>query len=135
MNTFWIKRGIIVASSALLIGGVTLGVSYAQGTPGAPPDRAPRMERMNQLMDQVAANLGVTTDRLQEAYKSARESLGMPDRSQGGMGWRGRGRGGPDGEQGARPFRRPGGEEGGFQGPMRPGGFGGPGAPMRGPAA
>ncbi len=131
MASVWVKRGIILASSALLIGGATLGVSYAQGTPSGPPAPGPRMEMMHQLMDKVAANLGITTDRLQEAFRSAHDELGLPDRPPGAMGrhhWRG-GR-----DSGPGEFRRPGGD-GEFRGPMAPGAFRGQDGELRGPMA
>lgn len=65
----------LAAAGSILFAGVAGATGYASAqTPGATPDAAKheqRVERRDNFLSRVAANLGVTLDQLKQAYKSA----------------------------------------------------------------
>jgi hypothetical protein len=94
------------------------------------PGQEEREQRRSQFMERVAEKLGVSPDRLRQAFAETREELGIGERLR-------EHRRGRDGEAGPRGFGPRGGEFGarGFgrrdgEGPRAfgPGAFGGPGA-------
>jgi hypothetical protein len=95
-----LARSLAALGAAVVLGGTAVGVVGAQQpptptrTPGpaatAPATQAPgtREQAYNRLLDAVAAKLGVTGDRLRQAFDEARRELGVPERGPGGFGAR-----------------------------------------------
>ena len=88
------KKTLIAAGAALVLGAATLGVVLAQQAPTATPAAGQRGPHMQAYLDSLAKQLGITTDRLQQAMTAARTELGWPARGAhpgpkpGGMGHR-----------------------------------------------
>lgn len=93
MTSRSIKQFVAAGGAALVLGGAALGVAAAQQTPtpsaqatptrpaGAPGQQgASRQDRGQELLNRVASKLGITADRLQQAFSEARQELGIPDR-------------------------------------------------------
>ena len=70
------RIAVLAAAAALIVGGVVIGTALAQQTPtpsaGSPTagQSGPRA-----LLERVAAKLGVPPDRVQQAFREAREEL------------------------------------------------------------
>jgi hypothetical protein len=97
MTSRSIKQFIAAGATALVLGGAALGIASAQQTPtpstqatptrpaGAPGQQgAPRQDQRQELLSRVAGKLGITVDRLQQAFTDSRRELGIPDRPAGG---------------------------------------------------
>ena len=94
------KQVLAAGGAAIVLGGAALGVAAAQqtptpqaqgtptrasGMPGQPPG-APRTDPRQELLNRVAGKLGVSPDRLQQAFDEARRELGTSDRPAGPRG-------------------------------------------------
>jgi len=111
MRSRSIRQFAAAAGAALVLGGAALGIAAAQQTPtptttaqatptrpaGTPglQQRGPGQDQRQELLSRVASKLGITVDRLQQAFNDARQELGIPDRPAGGFHDGGPGRGGP----------------------------------------
>lgn len=110
MTSLGIKRTLAAAGAVVLLGGAALGVSYAQTPPArtaTPSATAQAGQRGQKFLDALAARLGITTDKLQQAIDGARQDAGLPARGQGGFPGPHGGPGGPHGSFGARGFFAP----------------------------
>jgi hypothetical protein len=99
MTSRSIKQFAAAAGAALVLGGAALGIAAAQQTPtpttaqatptrpGGTPgqQRGPGQDQRQELLNRVASKLGITVDRLQQAFTDARQELGIPDRPAGGF--------------------------------------------------
>lgn len=85
-----LKIGLLAAAGALIIGLAAIGTAVAQQAPTPTPAAGPRADREQprRLMEVVASKLGVTPERLQQAFMEARQELGIQHRP-----------GGPGGER------------------------------------
>ena len=85
-----VKIGLLSAAGALIVGAAAIGTALAQQTPapattpGQPAAGAQR-EGPRRMLDLVASKLGVTPERLQQAFREARQELG-PQHGPGGPG-------------------------------------------------
>jgi hypothetical protein len=71
-----LKIGLVAAAGALIVGGLAIGTVLAQQTP-APATEQTRREGRGRYLEVVAAKLGVSTERLQQAFADARQELGI----------------------------------------------------------
>ncbi|MBI4495040.1 MAG: hypothetical protein HY690_19880 [Chloroflexi bacterium] len=90
------RRALLAGGVALLLGGATLGLAFAQQTPTpaptAPGQTAPARPGHQAFLDALARRLGITTERLQQAMTEARNEVGLPERGmKPGFGHGGRG--------------------------------------------
>src|SRR5690348_7702861 len=91
--TLW--KGVLAGVAALSIAGAAIGVVSAQQGPQGGQQGA---DRRDQLFNAVASKLGVSSDKLKQAFTDARKELGLPDQQgegRGRMGPRPGGLGGP----------------------------------------
>ena len=95
MTSRAIKQFIAAGGAALVLGGSVLGIAAAQQTPtptapgaGAAPTRPANVpgqqgtqgqDQRQQLLNRVASKLGVSVDRLEQAFTEARQELGIPE--------------------------------------------------------
>ncbi len=82
-----LKRFLIAGLTAVLLGGVMLGVALAQ----PPVPGGPRSERHEQFLNALADELDISPERLREAIQKVHEEQGYPDHDPEGPG----GPGGP----------------------------------------
>jgi hypothetical protein len=95
------KRTIAAGAAAVVFGGATIGLVYAQPTPttGTPPGGGQRQgitregmqQRHEQYLNTLAGKLGVTVDKLKQAISETHTELGGPGRPGGPGGPRGGG--------------------------------------------
>jgi hypothetical protein len=112
MSVASMKKAAMAGGAALVIGSSALGIAAAQTVPPGPPPTAPGSQTpqrpgMSAFVDALARQLGITTDRLQQATSAARSEVGMSfQRGQGqrpgGAEARGHRRGGGPGEAAAQ---------------------------------
>jgi hypothetical protein len=90
MSSIKLKGAIAAAAAALVLGGAALGIAGAQQTPTPTPggQSGPHSQRHEQFLSTLAAKLGVSTDRLKQAFTETRSDLGLPDRRAGAIGGR-----------------------------------------------
>ena len=84
-----VKVAILAAAGALIVGAVALGTALAQQTPTPSTAAGQQARGPQQFLNLVAAKLGVTPDRLQQAFQEARQELGI-QHGPGGFGRHGR---------------------------------------------
>lgn len=96
---FGVRRTLLAAIAALVLGGTAIGVAAAQQSPPSSP-QAQNGGRGAQFLAALAKRLNISTDQLQQAMAGARQDVGLPA-NQGGPGGN---PGGPGGN-----FRGPGG--------------------------
>src|SRR5215212_2164728 len=104
-----VKRYVAAGAAALVLGGAAFGaVSAQQATPtpnGAAAQvtpapstgsaaQTPRQDRGQAFLDALAAKLGITSERLQQAMDEVRQEQGLPEGGPGGFGGHGHGHGG-----------------------------------------
>jgi hypothetical protein len=100
-----VKRYVVAGAAALVLGGAAFGaVAAQQATPtpttgasatpstGSSAQVAPQ-DRLQAFMDAVAAKLGVTPQRLQQAIAEVRQEQGLPEGGRGPFGGHGHGHG------------------------------------------
>lgn len=105
MRSLSLRQTLLAGGAALMLGGSAIGFASAQQTPtppATPGQTTPARPGPQAFLDALARQLGVTTERLQQAMTEARTELGLPDRAgmkprfgPGMPGW-GMGRGGVD---------------------------------------
>lgn len=85
-----LRIGLLAAAGALIVGLVAIGTVVAQQAPTQTQAAGPRAEREQprRFLEVVASKLGVTPERLQQAFMEARQELGIQHRP-----------GGPGGER------------------------------------
>jgi hypothetical protein len=93
-----VRIAILAAAGALVVGAAAIGTVLAQQTPTPSTAAGQQARGPRQFLDLVASKLGVTPDRLQQAFQEARQELGI-QRGPGGFGHHGRG---PDGGERVR---------------------------------
>jgi hypothetical protein len=76
-----LKIGLLAAAGALIVGAAAIGTALAQRTPTpatAAGQAAPsaQREQPRRMLELVASKLGVTPERLQQAFTEARQELG-----------------------------------------------------------
>lgn len=71
-----LKVGLLAAAGALVLGGLAIGTVLAQQTPTHAGQQSQR-EGRERFMEVVASKLGVTPERLQQAFTEARQELGI----------------------------------------------------------
>ena len=88
MSSLKFKGAIAAAAAALVLAGAALGIAGAQQTPTPTPGgpTGPHAERHEQFLSTLAAKLGVSTDRLKQAFEETRRDLGLPDHRAGASG-------------------------------------------------
>src|SRR5215216_3386374 len=90
MSSIRFKTAVAAAVAALVLAGAALGIAGAQQTPSTAPGgpTGPHRERHEQFLSTLAAKLGVSTDRLKQAFEETRSDLGLPDHRAGKSGGR-----------------------------------------------
>lgn len=71
-----LKVGLLAAAGALIVGVLAIGTALAQQTP-PPAGQQSQREGRGRFMEVVASKLGVTPERLQQAFMEARQELGI----------------------------------------------------------
>src|SRR5262245_58433990 len=96
-SLFSLKRGLVVGSTVLVLGGSAVGIASAQTAPATPaPQAAQTQSNQQAFLDALAKRLNITTSALQTAISGARSDVGLPAGGgfgPGGRGDRGGGRG------------------------------------------
>jgi hypothetical protein len=88
MTSKTLKRIVAAGAAAIVLGGVAIGLAYAQAGP-TPPTPAPGVGQQapspehQRFLDAVAARLGISTQRLEEAIDAARSDAGLPAEGEG----------------------------------------------------
>jgi hypothetical protein len=94
------KQLAAAGAAVLVLGGGALGVAWAQQAPATPPAQSAQatpsasdrgQDHRQAFLSALAAKLGITTDKLQQAISEVRQEQGLPS----GKGFGGRHRGGP----------------------------------------
>jgi len=93
-----VKIAILAAVGALVVGAAVIGTALAQQTPTPSTAAGQQARGPQQFLNLVASKLGVTPDRLQQAFQEARQELGI-QQGPGGFGRHGRG---PEGRERVR---------------------------------
>jgi len=78
-----LRGGLIVAGATVVVAAAVVGTALAaQPSPPAagPATASAQPERAGRFMDVVAGKLGVTPERLRQAFAEARQELGAPER-------------------------------------------------------
>src|SRR6266571_2030844 len=75
-----LKRTLLAAGIAVVLVGGTIGLAVAQQAPTPTPPNTPGQgqARGQAFLDALARQLGITTDRLQQAITAARTEVGLP---------------------------------------------------------
>jgi hypothetical protein len=78
-----LKIGLLAAAGALIVGAAAIGTALAQQPPtptAATTGQRPQREQPRRLLELTASKLGVTPERLQQAFAEARQELGIQHR-------------------------------------------------------
>src|SRR6266542_302637 len=74
-----LKIAVLAGAGALIVGAAAIGTALAQQTPTpTAPGQAAQGPRA--LLERVAAKLGIAPDRLEQAFREARQELGADRR-------------------------------------------------------
>jgi hypothetical protein len=101
MKSLLLKRTVLAGIAALTITAAGLGVVGVQQISAATPTPTAtgggdRQAEHQKFLEAVAGKLGISADKLKQAFEDARKDLGFPDHSTGGQPGK---QGGPDGER------------------------------------
>jgi len=69
-----LKIAVLATAGALIVGAVAIGTALAQQPP-PPPGQAQSAQGPRALLERVAAKLGIAPDRLEQAFREARQEL------------------------------------------------------------
>lgn len=76
MSFFRLKRALLVGGAALVLAGSAIGIASAQQTPTPTPGGKTEHPLARQFLETMAAKLGVTPEKLQQAFTETRKELG-----------------------------------------------------------
>ncbi len=96
--THWMRRGLVVGSAVLVLGGAAFGIAAAQAQPASTPN-AQAQSNYQKFVDALAKRLNIAPANLETAITQARSDAGMPA----GAAFPG-GKGGPGGGHGRGGF-------------------------------